>query len=419
MRRSRFRILSCLLALLALYAPHQLGAQAAATDKPPSPSRLRAAIEGATIELSWNDAPSGAAGYAIYRSLAPFSKEAPPLSQLVGTAAPGKGAFVDKPPAGQEWYYLVLAVNEKGQPWPVFERMNTMTIVGLSVAAAESPQAKTPAPAASAAPSATTAKQAAPVAAKPQVSTAAAPSAGLSTAPLALSPPTPKPQTAQTQAPQTQAAPPKAAPTVQPKIIAAAGSRNAPSRLAEAETEAVEKKPAETEAENPPPEPAPVSGPVREAPLPAYLYASGDFGNGGQATTPGETKLGSEAAKAISSLTRRVKADSGPRLPEMRILQGGSREARPAGDASQTIAGIAKDMGASSDWGRGRDRLAALLSSGLGPEEAALAHYYLGIALVRLGTLREGLFEFLQAQGNYPLETKPWIDYVIDTLGKS
>jgi TolA-binding protein len=76
------------------------------------------------------------------------------------------------------------------------------------------------------------------------------------------------------------------------------------------------------------------------------------------------------------------------------------------------------DRIAAKDWVGAADQLRKYLSLNRGPKAAARARFYLGEALAFTGSGRDSFFEFLSARDFYPLETKPWIDYILSTLQK-
>jgi len=116
------------LLIVALLAPAFLGAE-----ELPAPSQFRAAIRGETILLSWKDA--SASRYAVYRSLSPIGASSFAEATKLGEVEAGVEAFVDRPPAGQPFYYLVLGLDEKGLAYLVFVPKQNLTLAPVSAEA--------------------------------------------------------------------------------------------------------------------------------------------------------------------------------------------------------------------------------------------------------------------------------------------
>jgi hypothetical protein len=154
----------------------------------------------------------------------------------------------------------------------------------------------------------------------------------------------------------------------------------------------------------------------RTPPLPFFLLEDENRGNTIQFQDQGLPPLRSvspDTAKAITAILA-----GAPRIvlsmPAPGILP--EELAAPAGGEDYALSLIVSDRIASKDWTGATDQLRKYLSLNRSPKAAARARYYLGEALAFTGSERDAFFEFLSARDFYPLETKPWIDYVLSTL---
>ncbi len=431
------RKLLALLPLLAGLASCPFWAQGSGNAMP-AISRLRAAVEKDTVALTWQDATSGAPSYLVFRGREPFSGSSLPRAERIGTVGPGIGHFEDQAPPSAGWYYLVLAVDENGKPFEVFTRMGTMTAIALSI---EAPPAAVPEPV--------------PTPAKASSLEPAPASLGMVEA---ATPPTPElasihatisaSKSAETQDPAPQAPAMESsieAPSDAPPEVASAGSEIAvmyaaspgPAAHLQAEAQAspeihegrISEAPlspafAEIQGANPlfdlhtalEPDPLPLSVAIpnfeveRPSPLPTFLYGP----VGGDGPSPASRRI--PQLKSSGELTKAMAAldigDEGIALPAMPDL-GHLTFENPDGDVLESIS---LTMIETKDFESARKALDSYLTRKISREDAMRARYYLGICLAKLGLLQEGLFELLQAQPNHPAETKPWINYIIDTL---
>ena len=101
----------------------------------PAISHLRAMVETPAITLTWEDSPSGAPFYVVYRGFKAFSRETMAGAQRLGVVASGIESFTDTPPRGVDWYYLVLAMGPDGRPVQVFTGLETTTEKALKLPA--------------------------------------------------------------------------------------------------------------------------------------------------------------------------------------------------------------------------------------------------------------------------------------------
>lgn len=350
----------------------------------PTIADLRAAIHGDTIILSWTDDGPEAKAYAVYRSEAPFSGASLAGRSSIAVVAPGKQGYVDRPPQGGSFYYAVAAISSEGQVLFVFRANQNATVVAISAEAPSSPAASTQA----------VTKPAGVTATGPQ------PSSGqLSAAPLIAGPTVPKTEPAVEKEP-TEAQAPPAAPAEVPQ---------APAPLAEAPKVAEETGPTA-----PVPETETAAVPLaRSTPLPAFLYRDASILPGDDdvaAAPPGQ--LPPETAKALRQLQDETESDV-PAGPPLRLLPRTQRE----GD-SATILLAAESLLSEGDWPGARAILEPLSRMGSASPERDCARFYIGITLAREGRYRDALFEFLSVRDTYPAETKPWIDFVVESLAR-
>lgn len=344
--------------------------------------RLRAITEKNFVLLSWQDNPDMPGPYVVYRSLEPFSAATLAKAQKLGEIAAGVGTYTDSPPPGVGWYYLVLVLDAEGIPQIVFEPMQTMTAIAISVEASDFAAAPTPI-----APAATP-----PIAAEP----------------AAVEPPIvpPKPEVPSVP-PPVAASPPKQSEMREDAEVKAA---LAPSP-AKTETPTAPTAPLVAKYLSPPP-PLPPKFDIQErtAPLPYFVFGSLE----GKATTMppssiADSELDPTISKAAAILLSKASVAE-MSVPEIKLLEDPKEK---ASTLSGDLPSIAKAMIANRDWPWAITALNAFLESERSPTEVACARYYLGINLIESGKPEDGLYELLQARDKYPIETRFWIDYAI------
>lgn len=157
----------------------------------------------------------------------------------------------------------------------------------------------------------------------------------------------------------------------------------------------------------------------RTPPLPYFLMEDGAAGGG--ATLPIDEgpppyrTVSPDTEKAIALILAKAPKIQPP-LPATRILP--EEKAAPSGGEDYALSLLVSDRIAVKDWPGAADQLRKYLSLNRSPKAAARAHFYLGEAMVYLGSSRDAFFEFLLARDFYPIETKPWIEYVLSALLK-
>jgi TolA-binding protein len=151
----------------------------------------------------------------------------------------------------------------------------------------------------------------------------------------------------------------------------------------------------------------------RTPPLPYFLMEDGSAAQSPDQGLPPPRPISPETAKAIEVILAKAPQVK-PAMPAASTLP--EELAAPAGGEDYALSIIVSGKIAQKDWAGAIDQLRKYLSLNRGPKASARAHFYLGEALAFSGSGRDSFFEFLSARDFYPLQTKPWIDYVLSTL---
>jgi hypothetical protein len=387
----------------------------------PFPSRLRAAVKDNLVILSWVDSPDVKAGYIVYRSVNPIDADSLPAATRLDTIAPGIQTYSDSPPDAKTYYYAVLAQAEDGSPYKVFISARNATASGIAIVL----PAVVPAAPASAA---------AQQPALPFVTALAAKIKGDAIVISYKASPKSRLVLYRGGAPIIRAADLLDATLVAAftdkdgsfadypvpgvdyyyailgeedlkagKIIIEAGT-NSLTAAVQVRSAAVSSGFAET---------APSS---RTPPLPFFLMedaSSGSAIDSMDAGLPPARSVSPETAKAIAVLLAKAPSLT-LEMPATHTLP--EELAAPTGGEDYALSLIVSDRMAAKDWAGAADQLRKYLSLNRSPKASARARFYLGEALAFTGAGKDAFFEFLSARDYYPLETKPWIDYVLSTL---
>lgn len=92
----------------------------------------------------------------------------------------------------------------------------------------------------------------------------------------------------------------------------------------------------------------------------------------------------------------------------------------PAGSGEEfALAGIVSRHILTKDWNVGIRELGKFLAIRRTPAVQGRARFYLGQALFFSGRYREALMEFLVAQNHYPVQSREWVQYVLDRMVES
>jgi hypothetical protein len=393
----------------------------------PYPTRLRVSVKENLIILSWTDSPDIKGKYAIYRSIAAIKSDTFSASSRLGEVASGAQTYTDSPPDTKPYFYAVLALADNGTPYQVFVPAKNATSVAVSVG-----------PSALATASALAATSAKQDSAHPGQSFVSAISAKPKGDAIIVS---------YTVAPKSRlvlyrgtTAIKKAADLLDATLVATFADKDGSfvdfpvpgvdyyyAILGEADLKAARiiitagvnslTQPAQVPAA------AVTSGitdtppPSRTPPLPSFLMEDGALGNvvtlQQDEGPPPARPLSSDTEKAIAVLMEKapkvVRA-----IPSISVLP--EELSAPSGGEDYALSIIVGDRIAAKDWPGAEDQLRKYLSLNRGPKASARAHFYLGEALTFKGSAREACFEFLSARDFYPLETKPWIEYVLSVI---
>jgi hypothetical protein len=102
----------------------------------PFVSRLRAAVRGSQIKLTWQDSPNTSVQYAIYRHTREITSENFREAALIVRIPQGVEIYIDAPPAAGEFFYAVLAYTPEGAMHEVFIPFRNKTTAGILIASA-------------------------------------------------------------------------------------------------------------------------------------------------------------------------------------------------------------------------------------------------------------------------------------------
>ena len=159
--------------------------------------------------------------------------------------------------------------------------------------------------------------------------------------------------------------------------------------------------------------------PSRTPPLPYFLMENGAADGIDLTEHEGlfpALPVSPETEKAVSALLAKAPEVKHP-MPDTRLLP--EELSPPSGGEDYALSLIVGDKIAAKDWAVAVDQLRKYLSLNRSPKASARAHFYLGESLTAMGSSRDAFFEFLSARDFYPIETKPWIDFVLSTLRES
>jgi hypothetical protein len=400
----------------------------------PFPSRIRTALKDNTIVVSWQDSPDLKSGYLVYRSETAIDANSLPSAKRLGSITMGAQSYTDTPPDSKYYFYAVLAQAEDGSPYQVFIPAKNTTTVGIALPPPKAPAAPVAAPAA---PPAAPLAQAASASVAPFVSGIEAKAKGDAIVISYKASPKSRLVLYRGAAPIVQASDLLDATLVAAfsdkngnftdypvpgveyyyailgeedlkagKISLALGV-NALASSVQVRAQAVSSGFVET---------TPAS---RTPPLPYFLLENDGIGNAALASIdeglPPPRAVSPETGKAIAVLLAKA-PQTKKDIPVARALPEESKA--PAGGEDYALSLIAGDKIASKDWAGAVDQLRKYLSLNRSPRTAARARFYLGEALASTGVMQDAFFEFISARDFYPIETKPWIDYVLSALAK-
>jgi hypothetical protein len=408
------------LLLVALLAPARL-----VCEETGSPSKFRAAIRGETILLSWQD--GSAPRYAVYRSSEAIDASSFGRATKLGEVASGVEAFVDRPPAGQPFYYLVLALDEKGLASPLFVPKQNLTLEPVSVeAGGQKPLLVQTRESSVQRLSASARADSILLSYRPRKagmrlvlyrgSSAFSDASSLLDAVLVASfedsggsfvdYPVPGIDYWYALLDESE--------LMSGSVVLKAGEN--------ATTDSIRIPQGKTSIAQ-----APFVS--RVPPLPSLYFDDRVLADSGPIEAgprlPRKEGLDPETMKAMSVLLEGSR-EEGIEQPSTRVLR---EEIEPAsrstsapgansGGEGYALALIVRDRLGKGEWAAAATALRSYLALSRSQAASTRAHFYLGEALARDGAYREALFEFLETREAYPAETKPWIDYLLAVLAK-
>jgi hypothetical protein len=405
------------------------------TASAPFPASLRSSVKENLVILSWADAPGFKGRYVVYRSEVAFDESSFPTAMRLGDIASGSQTYTDTPPDSKPYFYAVFSLAKDGTPNQVFVADGNATSIGVSIGQAA---AAAPSPFAVVAvnPDSTIKAQAAlPPLSQAFVSAIAAKAKG--DAIVITYKTSPKSQlvlyrgtapivgvadlldatlvTAFTDKDGSFADYP--VPGVEyyyailgeedlkaGRINIAAGV-NSLTRPVQVPVAAVSSGFAET---------PPAS---RTPPLPYFLLEDG----GSSDSTVLSQDGGPPTVRPVSSETEKAIATLLAKFPQVKLAIPATsilpeELSSPSGGEDYALSLIVTDKMAVKDWTAAADQLRKYLSLNRGPRASARARFYLGEALAFSGFSRDAFFELLSAREFYPIETKPWIEYILSIL---
>jgi hypothetical protein len=412
----------------------------------PFPSRLRAAVKGDQVTLTWIDSPDVEGGYVVYRSSAPMNAGNLEAAAKLAVVDRGAQTYSDRPGDATPYYYLVLALAEDGSPYQVFIPAKNATSAAIAAEAPAQPVAAAqPAP-----------PPEAPAAAQPAPQPAAAPVASPAPAPAKPSEPFADALAASVKGEALILAY-KAPASSRLVLYRGTSPIKAASDLLDATLVSAFTDKDGTFADYPVPgvqyyyallgendlkagvvaifpgrnalaDPVGLKGiggysgfvevspNSRTPPLPYLLPDTGSAAGGSASPrdeAPTERTIAPETKKAVDSLLATAPSLQPP-MPALSFLP--EELSSPSGGEDYALSIIVNDRLAAKDWEGAADQLRKYLSLNRGPKAAARAHYYLGQALAFTGSYRDAFFEFLSSRELYATDAKPWIEFVLSRL---
>lgn len=410
--------LAALLLVLAagpVYLSAQTSAGAAAPAAAnPAPSRLRIATKGAEITLTWEDAVGFTGRYGVFRSASVITAESFSKATRLAEVASGVKRYVDRPADRQGYYYALLALDAKGEPYKSFSAGRTTTAAAVAAEPAPPPAGIKSLLAKAEKDSVILEFAAEEGAGRLLLYRGTAPfsdAASLLDAALVSSlegkegrfVDYPVPGIDYWYALLTEE-------ELRAGRIAFKPGANASSKAARISEGLYRVGLPETPALS------------RTPPLPAFLLDRGIAAVGGTGLgrvmepprrAPPRRELAPETVKALGILLPSAPTRKPP-MPATRALARDLAEAS-AGEEYALSLIVRQEILAGDDDGA-IAQLRKYLSLNRSETVDARARFYLGSALARKGSYREAFFELLRARSVYPVEVQPWLDYLFAVL---
>jgi hypothetical protein len=403
----------------------------------PSPSSLKASVRENLVILTWTDSPEFKGRYVVFRYDTAIDADNLLSAARLGDIASGSQTYTDTPPDSKPYFYAVFPLAKDGTPYRVFTPRGNTTSIGISVGQTVA-SAASPLTINAVKPTSTISVQATPP--SPSQAFISAIEAKAKGDAIVLSyKVSPKSRlvlyrgtapivgvadlldatlvTAFTDIDGSFADYP--VPGVEyyyailgeedlkaGRINITAGV-NSLTRPAHVRVAAVSAGFAET---------PPAS---RTPPLPYFLMENETSSD----STELSQDLGSPPARPLSSETEKAIATLLAKFPQVALAMPATsilpeELSVPSGGEDYALSLIVTDRIAAKDWAGAVDQLRKYLSLNRGPRASARARFYLGEAMAFTGSSRDAFFEFLSAREFYPIETKPWIEYVLSILRK-
>jgi hypothetical protein len=99
----------------------------------PFVSRLKAAVRGPQIKLTWKDSPDIEGNYLVYRHTDEITLENFGKAVLIGQVDSGEESFIDAPVVRGEFYYAVLAKTADGKVFDIFIPFRNKTMKSIAI----------------------------------------------------------------------------------------------------------------------------------------------------------------------------------------------------------------------------------------------------------------------------------------------
>ncbi len=376
----------------------------------PFPSRIRVAMKGLSVILSWEDSPDVDGDYAVYRHTKAIDSTTFPDARYLGAVPSGTMGYEDAPPDSREYYYLVLGRDKSGRVYEVFIPLMNATMSPVAAPVPDKPKAAVESISAARRNDSVVLsyvvsrpgeryvlyRHVEPILSVPKLLEATLVALFEDTSGGFVDYPVPG----------------------IPYFYALVEERS----LSSGEIKLEAGVNATTEAVTIPagvyrtglPAMSEVS---RDIPLP-YLALSKSVGEdadpiAGAVNVPEPRKLSVETEKALKRALAGV-APAASTAPSLRVFSEDLSQATGAED--YTLGIIVRDKFRKGLYDETADQLARYLSIQRGPNAEARAHFYRGQALAMTGKLRDAFFEFLLAEDRYYVESNEWVNYILSTL---
>ena len=380
----------------------------------PFVSRLKAAVRGPQIKLSWKDSADVKGKYLVYRHIKEITQENFKDAVFVADVEAGAESYIDTPQEKGEFFYAVIAQTPEGKLYDVFIPFRNKTMKGIAIAstaeekdlAANISGIKTRVDqgkieiafkSSRADRDLVLFRSTSPLLTSDKLSQANVVTALKSSTTLIYDYPVPG-------IPYYYA-------IVDSKLLEGG---NPPLVPGESTSVAFTEIPLPVKEE---PIALPKLEPSTKRPMPLpYFLLSTEVGTGKNLETkavpgiPPERPVSAETSKATAALLAKTQAlKAAERKPEILDIDkalGGSKE-------EYTLKTILDGPFVRKDWKETEKLLKNFLSLHLSEDIKVRAHFYMGEALYYQGRVQDSFMEFLLASGRHYAETRPWLDSLL------